>query len=264
MHYGELTWPQLRQQKDKVVVMPIASLEQHGHHLPLLTDSLIGGEIARRSETELGEEALFLPMLWLGSSHHHLPFATISLSSTLYVEVLMEMIECVLRAGFRRIFVLNAHGGNEVPGKLALQQLQLKNYADKPDLWLAFCSWFGGIASAQVAQIEALEQKYVTHACELETSVILRVRPELVQMDLARGSTFKFDSAFETPDASAPSRVYVPRSFDQVTRTGALGHPELATADKGEQIVQAATREIVAFVREFGRWPARIELPEQQ
>jgi creatinine amidohydrolase len=262
MHYGELTWPQLRQQANKVVVMPIASLEQHGHHLPLLTDSMIGGEIARRAEAELGDDALFLPMLWLGSSHHHLPFATVSLSSTLYVEVLKEMIECVLRAGFRRIFVLNAHGGNEVPGILALQQLQLKHYADKPDLWLAFSSWFGGVANAQIAQIEALEQKFVTHACELETSVILRVRPELVHMDLASGAHFKFDSAFETPDASSPSRVYVPRSFDQITHTGALGHPELATADKGEQIVQAATREVVAFVREFGRWPARIELPE--
>ena len=123
MLYGEQTWPQLREwaAQDKVVVMPIASLEQHGHHLPVLTDSMIGGEISRRAEAELGETALFLPMLWLGSSHHHLPFATVSLPATLYVEVLKEMIECVMRAGFRRIFVLNAHGGNEVPGSMALQ-----------------------------------------------------------------------------------------------------------------------------------------------
>lgn len=259
MQYGELTWPELRAHTDKVVVMPIASLEQHGHHLPLLTDSMIGGEIARRAEAELSSEALFLPMLWLGSSHHHLPYATVSLTSTLYVEVLKQMVTSVMRAGFRRIFLLNAHGGNEVPGTLALQQLQLEHYEDKPDLWLAFSSWFGGIASQQVAQIEALQQKHVTHACELETSVIVRLHPHLVHLDRAKGANVPFQSEFYSLDSSARSRVYVPRSFDQVTQTGALGHPELATAEKGEAILQAATREVVAFVREFGRWPARVE-----
>jgi creatinine amidohydrolase len=258
MIYGELTWRQLREQTDKVVVMPLGSLEQHGHHLPLLTDSMIGGEITRRAEAELGDEALFLPMLWVGSSHHHLSFATISLSSTLYVEMLKEMIECILSAGFRRIFLLNAHGGNETPGMLALQQLQLKHYKDKPNLWLAFSSWFGSIASRQIAQIASLQQKHVTHACELETSVILRLQPKLVHMDLARGQYLAFDSQFLAPDSSAPSRVFAPRSFDQVTQTGALGSPELATVEKGEQILQVAVREVVAFVREFSRWPDRL------
>jgi creatinine amidohydrolase len=259
MYYGELTWPQLRALNDKVVVMPIGSLEQHGHHLPLLTDSMIGGEIARRAESELRDDAIFLPMLWLGSSHHHLPFATVSLSSTLYVEVLKQMIESIMSAGFRRIFVLNAHGGNEVPAMLALQQLQLAHYADMPDLWLAFSSWFGAVASAKIAEIEALAQKHVTHACELETSAIVRLQPHLVHLDLARGATVPFDSQFYSPDSSGRSRVYVPRSFDQVTQTGALGHPELATAEKGEAILETATREVVAFVREFGRWPARVQ-----
>ena len=256
MLYGEQTWPQLREYaaQDKVVVMPIASLEQHGHHLPLLTDSLIGGEIARRAEAELGETALFLPMLWIGSSHHHLPFATVSLSPSLYVKVLEEMIECVMRAGFRRIFLLNAHGGNEVPGSLALNELQLKHYADKPDLWLAFSSWFGGVAAAEIAKIDALEQKHVTHACELETSAILRLQPQLVKMDLAHGAHYAYPSKFYTPDSSKASKVYVPRSFDQVTKDGALGFPEVSTADKGEQILSIATREIVAFVREFATW----------
>ena len=262
MHFGDLTWVELRQHTAKVVVMPIASLEQHGQHLPLLTDTMIGGEIARRAEAELAAEALFLPLLWIGSSHHHLPFATVSLSSTLYIAVLKEMIECVMHAGFTRIFLLNAHGGNEGPGTLALQQLQLKHSGDNPDLWLAFSSWFGGIARVQISQIEALEQKFVTHACELETSAVLRMRPELVHMDLAHGTNFEFDSEFQTPDASGPSRVFVPRSFDQITKSGALGHPETATVEKGEAILQVATREVVAFVREFKRWPARIKLPE--
>jgi creatinine amidohydrolase len=256
MHYGELTWPELRAQADadKVVVFPIGSLEQHGHHLPLLTDSMIGGEIARRAEAELGDAALFLPMLWVGSSHHHLPFATVSLSATLYVEVIKEMLTCIIAAGFRRIFILNAHGGNETPGTLALQQLHLQRYKDTPNLFMAFSSWFGGVAGKQIAHIESLAQKHVTHACELETSAILRIRPTLVHMGLARGANTMYPSQFWVPDSAGPSRVMVGTSFDQITQTGALGHPELATADKGEEILATATREIVAFVREFATW----------
>ncbi len=256
MHYGELTWPELRAhaQAGKVVVLPTGSLEQHGHHLPLLTDSMIGDEIAKRAEAELGDKALFLPMLWIGSSHHHLPFATVSLSATLYVEVIKEILSCIIAAGFRRIFILNAHGGNETPGTLALQQLHLQKYKDAPDLFMAFSSWFGSIAGEQIANIEALSQKYVTHACELETSAILRIRPALVHMDLARGAHYSYPSKFWGPDSTGPHRVMVGTSFDQVTQTGALGHPELATADKGEEILSVATREVVAFVREFATW----------
>jgi len=65
----------------KVVVLPLGSLEQHGHHLPLLTDSMIGGEIARRAEAELGDEALFLPTLWVGASITIAPFRARSASA---------------------------------------------------------------------------------------------------------------------------------------------------------------------------------------
>lgn len=130
-------------------------MEQHRHHLPLLTDSLIGGEIARRVEAELRDEAIFLPMLWVGASHHHLPFAAVSLSAPLYVEVLKEMLTRIIAAGFRRIFTLNAHGSNEAPAMPAIQQLQPQRYREHPDLFIAFSSWFGGIAREPIAQIAA-------------------------------------------------------------------------------------------------------------
>jgi len=72
VYYGEKIWTQTEDQTGKVVVVPIGSLEQHGHHLPMLTDSMIGTEIARRAEAALGEAALFTPMLWVGASDHHL------------------------------------------------------------------------------------------------------------------------------------------------------------------------------------------------
>ena len=92
------------------------------------------------------------------------------------------------------------------------------------------------------------------HACELETSMILRIRPELVRMDLARGANIAFDSAFYSPDSSGPSRVSVARPFEHVTATGALSHPEVATPVKGERLYEVATHELVKFIREFQNW----------
>ena len=94
----------------------------------------------------------------------------------------------------------------------------------------------------------------MTHACELETSMILSTRPELVRMAAARGANFHYDSAFWTPDSSGPSRVQVARMFHQYTRTGALGHPEKATAEKGDALYTVVTREVVALIREIADW----------
>ncbi len=253
MYYGEQTSNAIPNLSSKVVVVPIGSLEQHGHHLPMLTDSLIGGEITRRAEAELGDLALFLPMLWAGASDHHLGLpGAVSVSNDHYTHLLMDIVESLIQHGFRRICLLNSHCGNVGPGGNALYQVQLKHPAER-DLFLVLGSWFT-LAAPQIAQIEALEQKAVTHACELETSMILSTRPELVHMAAARGANFHYDSAFWTPDSSGPSRVQVVRMFHQTTRTGALGHPEKATAEKGEALYAVAAREVVALIREIAAW----------
>ena len=253
MHYGEQTSKDIPNLSDKVVVLPIGSLEQHGHHLPLLTDSLINTEIVRRAEAELGDAALFLPLLWCGASDHHLGLpGAVSISNDTYTRLLVDILESLIAHGFRRIFLLNAHGGNVGPGGNALYQVNHK-HRDLPGLFLVLGSWFS-LAGPQIAAIEALEQKAVTHACELETSMILFARPELVHMAAARGAHYHYESDFWVPDSSGPSRVQVARMFHQYTQTGALGHPEKATAEKGEALFAVATREVVAFIREFASW----------
>jgi creatinine amidohydrolase len=254
MQYGERKWTEIGDLTSKIVVLPLGSLEQHGHHLPILTDSMIGGEIIRRAEADLGDEALFLPMLWVGASDHHRAFAgTVSLSNDVYVKVLIDILESLIANGFRRILMVNAHGGNILPGNMAMYDVQLR-HKDKADLWIVMSTWFVTAGKA-IAAIDELEQKHVTHACELETSMILRLRPELVKLEAARGANIPFESAFYCPDSSRSSRVDVRFTFDHITETGALGHPEKATAEKGEALYQAATGEIVALVREFASWP---------
>src|SRR5205823_8977476 len=111
-------------------------------------------------------------------------------------------------------------------------------------------------AAEQVAEIQGIDQEMVTHACEQETSMILQVRPELVSMRDARGANIPFNSAFYFPDFHKLSRVDIPRTFDQLSVTGAFGHPEAATAEEGEALFSGAAKEVVAYVREFRNSPA--------
>ena len=255
MFLGERIWTEVPALTSKVVVVPLGSLEQHGHHLPILTDSMIGGEIARRMEQELGDAALFTPMVWTGASDHHLAMpGTISVSNDVYVKLISDILESLIRAGFRKIFLMNSHGGNITPGRMAIYNTHLK-HRDKLDLFIAFGSWFD-IVGAQIREMKTLETPMVTHACELETSMILSLRPELVKMEFAKGAAVPFESAFYSPDWTKPNRIDVPRAFDQISITGAFGKPEAGTPKKGVDLFDLAVEEITAFVREFAEWKA--------
>src|SRR4051812_26398356 len=109
MQFGEMNWPQTgaAAQRRPVVVVPLGSMEQHGHHLPLLTDSMIGAEVARRAEAALADTGgafLFLPTLWLGASDHHRSFpGTVSVSAPTYVRMITELADSLIGGGFRRL-----------------------------------------------------------------------------------------------------------------------------------------------------------------
>src|SRR5205814_9525130 len=154
--------------------------------------------VARRAEAELTGAATFLPTLWMGASDHHLASpGTVSVDNNNYVLLVEDLVESRLRAGFKRIFLLNGHGGNITPGRQAIYNVQLR-HRDKRELYLAFSSWWA-LAADQVASIPGLSSLSVTHACEQETSMVLRLRPELVDLSIARGTNIPFDSAFYVP-----------------------------------------------------------------
>jgi len=268
MQLGELNWPSVPAQTGKVVVVPIGSLEQHGNHLPLLTDTLIGSEIARRAADDVGDIALFLPMLWIGASDHHRAMpGTVSLSAETYTHVLKELLDSLIGGGFRRILLLNSHAGNITPAQMAISDKQIEYRRQLPDLYLALASWFEILTPESVASLEpSLLQTRISHACEWETSAIQVIRPDLVGDD--RLSTRRrFESAFWCPDFRKGSRVSVARTLEQSSPNGALGYPEKASPEKGEALLALAAREIAAFVREFANWPAplgeeTLEMPE--
>ena len=120
----EIEWRRLRAdqlremaRQDAVVILPLGAIEQHGPHLPVEVDSRLGEEVALRTArvmSERGQKVLVLPMLWPGVSEHHMSFGgTITLGFATYRAVVEDIVRSVLRHGFRRIALLNAHGGNE-------------------------------------------------------------------------------------------------------------------------------------------------------
>src|SRR5688500_16518496 len=109
LNLGEKSWTEVARLSHKIAVVPLGSFEQHGHHWPLITDSMIGNEIVARASRELSSEAVFLPMLWLGCSPHHLAFAgTVSVQSATYIQMIEEIAESLIAGGFRRILFFNS------------------------------------------------------------------------------------------------------------------------------------------------------------
>lgn len=254
MIYQELTYPEIaRIAPDAVAVLPLAAIEQHGDHLPVMTDTAIAGELGRRVEEALPETIVLLPVLWVGSSHHHLGFpGTLSISSETYVCVLCDLCESLVSAGFRKIFLLNGHGGNQTPFAEALYRQGLKHC----NKWIAAQSYWK-LAAKELAGADFMETPALSHACEYETSMLLALREDLVKMHLAKGARAERNSAFYDPLGYGPSLISVSETFDQLSPNGALGSPELATAEKGRKLFDLVTPVLTSFAKEFASWPEK-------
>jgi creatinine amidohydrolase len=239
---GDTTWPDVAAlSSDVVVLVPLGSVEQHGRHLPLATDALIADALAGRVETLLPDRVLLLPTMWVGYAPHHRGFpGTLSAPWDVYVRLLEAVIGPLVESGLRRFLLLNAHAGNECPAKIALRELR-RQFCDTEGLWLTMLS-------------DWTVAKDMLHACEVETSLVLFLRPTLVHMERASAEVRDFRSSFYSLASDQPDRVFVAYAFDREARTGALGKPETASAERGRALFEGMVEETVAFVREFSGW----------
>jgi creatinine amidohydrolase len=248
MDFADLSAPAVASlPRDIPVVIPIAALEQHGHHLPVFTDSLLLGEIVRRVRARLAQQVLFVPLLWLGNSDHHLDFqGTLSAPPRTYLDVLSGLAENLLQQGFRRLVFLNGHGGNDVPGRQALFEVR-QRHRDRDDLLLLLATyWASGPGPSTGGP--ALHQKEMGHACEWETSMILRLAPHLV-------------GTYQGLEPVPPGNPFLPASRAWITRDrttpGHIGSPHLASAEKGEFLFQAFSEDVVSLLQRVIRWDGR-------
>ncbi|HIF07805.1 MAG TPA: creatininase family protein, partial [Gemmatimonadetes bacterium] len=178
-----------------------------------------------------------------------------SLPNTLYVEVIKNVVRCLVKAGFQRILLLNGHGGNIAPGTVAITELA--NECDEVDGLLLALSSYWDLAGFS-SETTSLETPMVSHACEYETSMMLVVNGETVHPDHAEAGDPVINSPFYHSELGG--RVTVAGRFHRLSRTGAMGSPELATAEKGEELLARGASEVVKFVEEFLGWNHRVVL----
>jgi creatinine amidohydrolase len=248
---AETEWRKLRAdqlrdlaKRDAIVILPVASLEQHGPHLPVEVDSMLGETVAARTAEKIaarGMAVVVLPVLWTGLSEHHMSFGgTITLDNAAFAALVEGVVRSVLRHGFGKIVLLNAHGGNENALRSITDDLTPKLGVPI----VQFTYWY----AAAVAIAKILEtQGGLSHACEAETSMMMAVRPELVAEDripLAKSNT--------TGDIAAG--VYRWRSIGSRSTSGVIGNPEAATRDKGERLFDAISTAVADKLCDKDLW----------
>lgn len=251
MQLTDLTWPAVEAlPRSTPIIIPIAALEQHGGHLPVFTDSLLLGEVVRRASAGLEDRALFAPLTWLGNSHHHLDFpGTLSASPRLYLDLLVDLMDNFLFHGFRRIVLLNGHGGNITPGKQAVFEVRQK-YRQRTDLLLLFATYWE--CADPLPGRTDLVQTAMGHACEWETSMIQRIAPQLVG-PLESLEPVPFEYGFEPAYRGWTTR--------DRTRAGYIGDPRRANPDKGEYLFETFSQGVVKLVKDVAAWDGQTWLP---
>ncbi len=227
-----------------IVLLPVAAIEQHGRHLPTLTDTQLATSLCLTAAEKLGAEtpSLVLPAMWMGMSDHHLSFGgTISLTFNEFAGALTGIVRSVQQAGFTRLALVNAHGGNiDALSVLAVEfarQFQISVVSVTP--WELAREEIGALLSTQPG---------VMHACEAETAMMLHLCPDLVQLDQL--------ADYEPIAPSKPPKGLKRFSdFAEVSGpTGALGDPRAATPELGERVFTLAADALADSLRRDANW----------
>jgi creatinine amidohydrolase len=223
--------------RDIVVLIPVASCEQHSLHLPVWTDSFIGQEVARRVNEKIPEDVLVLPVQWLGYSQHHSRYpGTVSAVSATHLDLMLDIVDSMVTKGFRKILLQNSHGGNNAGIQVLLQRL-MEKYAGEEAEFYSRWAWASGDA---LNEIRTLGGAGSGHAGETETAMMLAIRPDLVQTD-------QLDADGERDGMRVPGVASYHR-FDQRTEHGGVGDPRPASAEMGEALLEASAEEAVRDV----------------
>jgi creatinine amidohydrolase len=237
MKLADLTWVRLRDvPRETVVVLPLASLEQHSMHLPFGCDIYILEALLDRLEQTVGKHILTLPVQWLACSDRHAKFrGTVSLAVRNYMDDVVEATSSMARAGFARALLLNAQWENEPRLALCLERLRERH----PGMAAVAASYWQLVPSDGT-----VGDAGPGHGGDLETSLLLYLRPELVDTDrIVRD---------ETASSSSFARSVLQHSrMDQSSHHGGCGNPEKASAEKGRRVFEAAAAALGALVQDL-------------
>jgi creatinine amidohydrolase len=229
-----------------IALLPAGATEQHGPHLPTGTDTFAVERIARGAAASVGPEVpvVVTPTLPFGSSSHHLSFGgTMSVNTETYYRLVSDLAESLIIGGFKRIFILNGHGGNNELIQLVARDLALKHPAD-----FAAASYWVTAWEELVAAGAHKNGRLPGHAGSFETSLVLALQPELVK----EPRPSRPDAPSGDPHSFYPS-VRVERHGSWQEIDGYSDSPDRATAEQGERWLAIAIKQVAAALTNFHR-----------
>jgi creatinine amidohydrolase len=247
--YNRLTWAEMNDAigAQKLVILPTASTEQHGRHLPLDVDLFLCESVCLEVGRRTADQVLVLPAIAYGLNLHHIDFpGTVHIEPETFIAFCLNITKSVAYHGFQKILLVNGHGSNAPLIDLVARRTVLETRS------LCFAANY---ASFLLEAFEPIRESAVmAHADEFETSLYLHLAPERVRMDLA----VKDDDRMGRFVSSDSTRNYPVRFNDfwgRWTRTGVHGDPTKATAEKGRVLFEAAVSGLIELVGELRAWP---------
>jgi creatinine amidohydrolase len=233
-----------------IVVLPVASMEQHGPHLPVGVDTILCEGVCRAGAEIAAPHVpvVVAPTLWCGMAEHHMAFGgTFTFDIPTYRAVLLALLRSLERHGFQRVLIVNGHGGN-----IAALDSFLPDFARETSLKVRAATYFELAASDLAPVLE--DQARVHHACEVETSLMMVLAPETVKADRL-SEAFGGVTGSNATDAAAwyakPARF---RSFKAFTASGVNGDARRANPEKGKRLLAICAEGLAATLRDETLW----------
>ena len=251
---AEMTREQIRAAAPtSVAVLPTAAIEQHGPHMPIITDTLLCGTVAQRAAEDAFEQTsglanvLVAPVLPYGNSHHHRPFpGVLSLSSGTFMAAVTDILEGLVMSGFRKVIVLNGHGGNTDSNSVV--GLDFVNRLGH-DVTIATAAYWD-IARPAIVESGVLAGDLIPgHAGQFEASLVMALRPDLVDADALAQTVDMSQTAQGLFSAMDGATVQVHGAWG--ASVGYTDNPAAATAEQGEAILEITVRRVADFFVAF-------------
>jgi creatinine amidohydrolase len=247
--YNRLSWPEMNEAiaAGKLVILPTASTEQHGRHLPLDVDLFLCESVCLEVGRRAADRVLVLPPVPYGLNLHHIDFpGTIHVEPETFIAFCLNVTKSVAYHGFEKILIVNGHGSNSPLIDLVARKTVLQTRS------LCFATNYPSFLLKAFEPIR--ETAVMAHADEFETSLYLHLAPERVRMDLAVKDDDRMGKCLSS-DSTTNYPVRFNDYWGRWTRTGVHGDPTKATAEKGRVLFEAAVTGLVELVDELRGWP---------
>jgi creatinine amidohydrolase len=239
MKLAELRWPAVEKldRKKIVAIVPVGSMEQHGPHLPFQVDVFVASRLAEDLEKKI-PELLLVPSIWTGVSAHHMDFpGSITLRAKVFMDVLRDICASLHRHGFRRIVLLNGHGGN----RASLEVLGQELFVELGLTVNTLAYW--DLVPDLVGSLKKIKSSGLGHSGELETSLMLHLAPHLVSREDIPAGLHGIDE----PGPTTGIKRYM--NMKEHSPPGVIGMPSAASAEIGAKLYQGALDALEKAVR---------------